>query len=400
MTWNKLQTLCLFLVASVSIADAKPVKKSQTVKVQDMQWIADQHVLGVQKEKGHATYIPYATTADLKADERYQHAWKMPQKAMTLNLNGTWKFKWTAGTPQGPRPTEWQSPTLDDSKWDDIRVPMNWEMTGRYNRPTYVNTSYPFKNEPPYAREGFVEHGVGDHNAVGFYRRTFDLPADWNGKRVFIHFDGVYSAATVYVNGVFAGYSQGANNDAEFDITSQVRPGKNQLSVRVFRWSDGSYLEGQDIWHMSGIHRDVYLVAVPKTFVRDHRITVNNQSADGTDGQLQVDLDIDNRSGLSATKTYRLQLTDANDKVVAQAEQQVKISAAQTQVTLTTDALSTLTPWNADQPYLYNVIISQLEKGREEMVFSTKYGFRNIQTVNNGDVHHFTINGKRVFFKG
>ena len=296
------QALCLLLTASA--ANAKPAKKLQPTKVQDTQWIADQHVLGVQKEDGHATFIPYASTEQMKADERYRHAWKTPTKAMTLDLNGTWKFKWTAGTPQGPRPTEWQSPSLDDSGWDDIKVPMNWEMTGRYNRPTYVNTSYPFKNEPPYAREGFVEHGVGDHNAVGFYRRSFDLPADWDGKRVFIHFDGVYSAATVYVNGEFAGYSQGANNDAEFDITQLVQAGRNQLSVRVFRWCDCSYLEGQDIWHMSGIHRDVYLVAVPKTFVRDHRISVADQSADGTAGKLQVELDIDNRSAKSAEKTF------------------------------------------------------------------------------------------------
>lgn len=392
------QALCLLLTASA--ATAKPARKQQPVKVQDTQWISDQHVLGVQKEEGHATFIPYASTGQMKADERYRHAWKMPTKAMTLDLNGTWKFKWTAGTPQGPRPTEWQSPSLDDSGWDDIRVPMNWEMTGRYNRPTYVNTSYPFKNEPPYAREGFVEHGVGDHNAVGFYRRTFDLPADWDAKRVFIHFDGVYSAATVYVNGEFAGYSQGANNDAEFDITPLVQAGRNQLSVRVFRWCDGSYLEGQDIWHMSGIHRDVYLVAVPKTFVRDHRISVADQSADGTAGTLQVELDIDNRSAKSAEKTYRLELTDANDKVIATTEQKVRVSGTKAKVTLSTEALSGLTPWNADTPYLYNINISQLERGREEMAFSTKYGFRNIQTVSNGDVRHFTINGKRVFFKG
>jgi beta-galactosidase len=397
MIHKRILSLSLILSLAFTMSMAKKV---EVKKPQDMQWIADQHVLGVNKEKGHATYIPYASTSALKADERFHHAWKMPSHAMTLDLNGTWKFKWVAGTPQGPRPTEWQSPSLDDSGWDDIRVPMNWEMTGKYNLPTYVNTSYPFKNEPPYAREGFTEHGVVDHNATGFYRRTFSMPGEWKDKRVFIHFDGVYSAATVYVNGTFVGYSQGANNDAEFDITDMVKPGNNQLSVRVYRWCDGSYLEGQDMWHMSGIHRDVYLVAVPKTFVRDHYITVDNQSADATAGNLKVALDIDNRSGKKTTKTFRLQLTDAQDKVVATAEQRVKINAKTANLTLSTGLLSGLIPWNAEQPYLYNVIISQLEKGKEEMVFSTKYGFRNIKLYDKGDEHYFTINGKRIFFKG
>ena len=400
MKYMKLQTLCILLPLSVAMSMAKGVRGQKSVEPQDTKWIADQHVLGVNKETGHATYIPYASLLDLKGDQRYQHAWMQPERAMTLSLNGTWKFKWVPGTPQGPRPTEWQSATLDDSRWDDIRVPMSWEMTGRYNRPTYVNTSYPFKNEPPYAREGFTEHGVVDHNATGFYRRTFDLPKEWRDKRVLIHFDGVYSAATVYVNGKFVGYSQGANNDAEFDITDMARPGSDQLSVRVYRWSDGSYLEGQDMWRMSGIHRDVYLVAVPKIFVRDHVISVDRQGADGTSGNLRVALDIDNRSGLKATKTFRLQLTDAQDKVVATDEQTVAVRGPKAAVILSTGNLTELTPWNADQPYLYHVTVSQLENGREEMVMSDRYGFRNIQTVSRGDEHYFTLNGKRVFFKG
>ena len=131
---------------------------------------------------------------------------------------------------------------------------------------------------------------------------------------MFIHFEGVYSCAAVWVNGKFAGYSQGSNNDAEFDITNYAKQGVNQLSVRVYRWCDGSYIEGQDQWRLSGIHRDVYLVATPKTFVRNHYITVSNQGANGTSGNLNVALDIDNREGAKSTKKITLELLDAKGK--------------------------------------------------------------------------------------
>ncbi len=246
----------------------------------NIRWISDQRVTGVKKEAAHATYIPYSSREALTSDECYDAPWLDSNSDLVTSLNGTWKFRWVKGTKEGPGPSEFQAADLDDSEWDDIRVPMNWEMTGKYNLPTYNNTGYPFHNHPPYATEGYEEHGIVDHNATGFYRRTFDLPKEWSNKEVFVHFDGVYSCCVVWVNGKFCGYSQGSNTDAEFDITSAIQPGKNQLSVRVYRWCDGSYLEGQDMWRLSGIHRDVYLVAKPKTFIRDHYLTVADQSAD------------------------------------------------------------------------------------------------------------------------
>lgn len=363
-------------------------------------WIADQHVFAVNKEEGHATYVPYASREAMMSDERFETPWSDPTGAMTLNLNGTWKFKWVKGTPEGPGTSEFQAADLDDSGWDDIRVPMSWEMTGRYNKPTYNNTGYPHYNEPPYAMRGYEEHGITDHNATGFYRRTFDLPQDWADKRVFIHFDGVYSCCVVWVNGRFVGYSQGANNVAEFDLTKYVKAGANQLSVRVYRWCDGSYLEGQDMWRLSGIHRDVYLFAVPKTFVRDHYITVKDQSEDATSGRLNVAVEIDNRDGQKTEKVVRMELLDAEGGKVAQVQKAVAVDGASAQLDLTTELLRDLKPWNAENPYLYDVVITQLSDGREEMVFSTKYGFRNIREVNEGDNHYYTINGKRIFFKG
>lgn len=366
----------------------------------DIDWISNQKVLGVNKEDGHASFMPYASKEALVSDARYHTPWLTPTKAKSLDLNGVWKFKWVSGTKTGPGPSEFQAADLDDSQWDDIRVPLSWEMTGRYNKPTYNNTGYPHYNEPPYARTGFEEHGIVNHNATGFYRRTFEIPEDWADQRIFIHFDGVYSCCVVWVNGKFIGYSQGANNVAEFDLTDAVNVGRNQLSVRVYRWCDGSYLEGQDMWRLSGIHRDVYLYATPKTFVRDHYITVRNQSDDATGGELNVALEIDNRDGVKCEKTIRMELLDASGRLVAKVERQIPVSESRTSFELTTPPLSNLTPWNAENPYLYDVVISQLSEGKEEMVFATKYGFRKISQVNGESGRYFTINGRRIFFKG
>ncbi len=365
-----------------------------------LSWISDQSVVGVNKEDGHATFMPYASTEEMVSDARYATPWLTPTKAMSIDLNGTWKFKWVKGTPSGPGPSEFQAADLDDSSWDDIRVPMSWEMTGKYNMPTYNNTGYPHFDEPPYAMRGHEEHGIIDHNATGFYRRDIEIPADWADKRIFLHFDGVYSNCVVWVNGKFVGYSQGANNDAEFDLTSFVKPGKNQLSVRVYRWCDGSYLEGQDMWRISGIHRDVYLYATPKTFIRDHYITVKEQSADATSGRLDVALRIDNRDGEKTVKEVQMELLDAKGNTLASVEKEVNIDGCCAEVSLTTEMLNGLTPWHTENPYLYTVVIRQKGNGGEEMVFSTKYGFRNIRYVDSGDNKYYTINGERIFFKG
>lgn len=365
----------------------------------DVSFISDQTKLGDHKEDAHATFIPYATTADMKADPFYSTPWLTPEKAMTINLNGQWKFKYVAGSSYGPGSSEFYAADYDDSSWDEIKVPLSWEMAG-YGKPVYTNVGYPFYNNAPNANHGREDNGVTDNNATGFYRRTFTLPESWNDKRVFIHFDGVYSAAVVWVNGKYVGYSQGSNTDAEFDITDFVTPGSdNQLSVRVYRWCDGSYLEGQDMWHLSGIHRDVYLVATPKTFVSDHYITSTDMNTEATSATMNVALTIDNRDGETTKKNIEVELLDADGSTVATMSQDVELTEADKtkSITLSTDKLTGLTPWNAEKPYLYTVVVRQNNAdGAEEMVFSTKYGFRNI--TRSGNLVY--INGQRVFFKG
>ena len=366
-----------------------------------MSWISNQSKVSDHKEDAHATFIPYASVEQLKADAlHYEQPWQQPDesKAEYINLNGTWKFKYVVGTSSWysstPGASEFQAKDYDDSNWDNIRVPLSWEMAN-YGKPVYTNVGYPFSNNPPDANTGLTSYGVTDHNATGFYRRTITIPESWNDKRVFIHFDGVYSAAVVWVNGKYVGYSQGSNTDAEFDLTGFVTTGDNQLSVRVYRWCDGSYLEGQDMWHLSGIHRDVYLVATPKVFVSDHYIT-SSLSNDATSGSMSVKLTVDNRNTVSANKTLQVSLLDADGKQIATGTENYS-GTAKAEKTVTLSGLSNLHPWSAEDPYLYTVVVSQKdENGAEEMAFSTKYGFKTV-TISGTKL---LVNGKRIFVKG
>ena len=363
----------------------------------DVSWIKNQSKVSDHKEDAHATFIPYASVEQMKADAtHYAEPWQQPDetKAEYINLNGTWKFKYVAGTSSGPGSSEFQAKDYNDNSWSTIHVPLSWEMAN-YGKPVYTNVGYPFSNNPPNANSGMSQYGVTDHNATGFYRRNINIPATWKDKRVFVHFDGVYSAAVVWVNGKYVGYSQSSNTDAEFDITGFVETGDNQLSVRVYRWCDGSYLEGQDMWHLSGIHRDVYLVAMPKVFVADHYIT-SSLSSDATSGSMTVKMKVDNRDNVSATKTLQVSLLDRDGKQIGSGTQ-TYAGTSTDEKTITLSGLSSLHPWSAEDPYLYTVVVTQKdENSTEEMAFSTKYGFRNITKSGN----LININGKRVYFKG
>lgn len=363
----------------------------------DVSWISNQSKVSDHKEDAHATFIPYASVEQMKADAKhYAEPWQQPDetKAEYINLNGTWKFKYVPGTSSGPGSSEFYASNYDDSGWKNIRVPLSWEMAN-YGKPVYTNVGYPFQDKAPNANVGWEEYGVTDHNATGFYRRTITIPETWKDKRVFVHFDGVYSAAVVWVNGKYVGYSQDSNTDAEFDITGFVTTGDNQLSVRVYRWCDGSYLEGQDMWHLSGIHRDVYLVATPKVFVSDHYIT-SELNDNATSGSMSVKLTVDNRNNASATKTLQVTLLDRNGKEIATGTETYS-GTAKAEKTVTLNSLSSLHPWSAEDPYLYTVVVSQKdENGAEEMAFSTKYGFKTV-TISNKQL---LVNGKRIFVKG
>ncbi len=354
----------------------------------------DETVFEENKEPGHATYMPYPTTEALRADERYATPWLDPVGARFLSLNGTWKLNYVDAPSKRPGEAAFWADDADVSAWDDIDVPSCLEMKG-YGEPYYVNVEYPFADNPPYIS---MKNGLPE--PVASYRRTFTLPEGWDAMRTFLHFDGIYSAAYVWVNGKYVGYTQGANNDAEFDLTKVVRKGENNISVQVFRWSDGSYLEGQDMWHMSGIHRDVYLYATPKVHVADHYITAQLDAASGyTSGSMNVQLILDNRDSIATTKQVAVRLIGPDGKLVKEHTETIALAAEEP--TKTTDivfgALTGLQLWTAETPMLYTVEVAQMDaEGREEHVFATKYGFRHIE-IKDGLVY---INGERILFKG
>jgi len=209
-------------------------------------------VIHKNKEAGHCTLMPWPSVEKALL-------WRRDCSAFYKNLNGNYKFHW-AEKP-ADRPVDFYKTDFNDKTWKTIPVPSNWQLQG-YGRPIYVNVQYPFAPDPPK-----IPH---EYNPVGSYRREFTVPEDWKGRQVFIHFDGVKSAFYLWINGREVGYSQGSMTPAEFNVTEYLKPGRNLLAAEVYRWSDGSYLECQDIWRFSGIYRSVYLYSTPEIHIRDY----------------------------------------------------------------------------------------------------------------------------------
>lgn len=353
----------------------------------------DETVFEENKEAGHAWYTPYVSTEAMRADANYAQPWISPEKAEVLSLNGVWHLNYVDAPEKRPGEKDFWGQNADVSKWETINVPSCLEMNG-YGDPHYINVNYAFADNPPY-----IQMKNGLTNSVASYRRNFTLPAAWDGKRIFLHFDGIYSAAYVWVNGKYVGYSEGSNNDAEFDVTKHVAAGENNVSVQVFRWCDGSYLEGQDMWHMSGIHRDVYLFATPKTYIRDHYITSTLKSSSKyKSGTLNVELTLNNRDSVAVNKTVEVKLLSPEGNEIGTQTLDIAFNKGETEkVETLTMNVSDLKLWSAETPTLYTIEFVQKDAmGNEEMAFSTKYGFRHIAIKSNV----VYVNNEKVLFKG
>ena len=330
----------------------------------------NEKVFAINKEPGHPTLIPYASEAEMVADAAYDHPWERTASSRCLLLNGKWKFRWAKAPEE--RPVAFYKPSFDVSAWAEIDVPSCWEMKG-YGTPLYTNVTYPFMNNPPFiqAQRGYTMER--EPNPVGSYRREFTLPADWAGMEVFLHFDGVYSAFYVWVNGKKVGYSQGANNDAEFNVTRYVRKGTNTVAVEVYKWSDGSYLEDQDMFRFGGIHRDVYLMARPKSRVRDIR----------TETAFNADM--------SVATLYTVVDAGGRVDVALYDEDGVKVGEG--------DRIEVRNPhlWSAEKPYLYTVRLSVFDKaGKLQECTFFKHGFRKVEFKAN----KLYVNNVLTYLKG
>lgn len=320
-----------------------------------------------------------------------------------LTLNGQWKFNWV----QDPRkrPEEFYKTTFDDAKWDNFKVPANWETNG-YGLPIYVNQPYEFagrKNtggrmNPPF---DIPE----DNNPVGSYRKKFNLPQNWDGRQVFIHLGAVKSAFFIWVNGKKVGYSEDSKLAAEFDITKYVKAGENLVALQVYRWSDGSYLECQDMWRISGIERDVYLYSTPKLDVRDFK-AIATLDKSYRNGLLSLEAEINNyrmdkRTNHSKPDTFALELELIDPKGKSVYKEETKgtktvLGNYKSQVKFNTE-VENVAAWTAETPNLYTLLITlKNKKGEVLEVIPQRIGFRTVELVNN----NFLVNGKRVFFKG
>jgi beta-galactosidase len=360
----------------------------------------NQHIIGINKLDGHVTFIPYSNKNEMMGDPSFAQPWQRTKSSRYLLLNGKWKFHW-AKQPED-RPVNFYKTNYDVSSWNEIDVPSNWEMQG-YGTPIYTNITYPFLNNPPFIQPRHGYTAEKEPNPVGSYRREFNLPSDWKSKNVYIHFDGVYSAFYVFVNGKKVGYSQGANNDTEFDITRYVKQGKNVVAVEVYRWCDGSYIEDQDFFRLSGIHRDVYLYAQPKFGLRD--VTLDSElNTNLTEAKLSVNCRMLNSNKKQYNNwQFRTTVLDAKNNVVA--EKTNSFSKADSNVAgaaggiyvVPTFMISKPNLWSAERPYLYTVMFEVLDdKGNTQECTFQKYGFRKLETINN----KVYVNGKLTYFKG
>lgn len=366
--------LIFALCASAAIAGY-----SQTMKEWD-----DVYTTHVNRETAHDPAFPFAEVGG-GAESPY-----------TLSLNGTWKFNW-APLPDGAPEGFWKD-SYDTAAWDDITVPTPWQVYGvrngkEWDKPLYINTRYPFTYDP--ATFSVMADRPDDYtynndmkNPVGCYKRSFTLPADWKGRDVFVRFNGVGHGFYLWVNGKYIGYSEDSYLPAEFNITRAVHPGENTISLQVYRFTSGSFLECQDYWRLTGIMRDVTLWAAPRTRIADFFFTTEFDPA-FDNATATVDVDV---KGASLRKPgVRVAVMDG-DRLVAEASAPVKDNASRLTIPVASPR-----KWSAETPELYTLVVELMQGDKVVDRRERQVGFRQIGVRDDGAL---TINGKRVLLHG
>jgi len=343
-------------------------------------------MIGQNKEAAHCTLMPYPNTKKALMGTR-------EASPFHKSLNGNWKFNWVKKPAE--RPKDFHKLDYDVSSWKEIPVPSNWELYG-YGIPTYTNAAYPFapvNPNPPH-----IPH---DDNPVGSYHTEFTIPGDWKGREVFLHFDGVRSAFYLWINGKKVGYSQGSMTPAEFNITKYLRKGKNILAAEVYRYSDGSYLEDQDTWRLSGIYRDVYLFSTPQVHLRDFFVCceLDEQYRNAV---VSVTAKVRNYAKKCAkAHTVEVTLLDADGEAVGaeplMSGESAEITAGADGIVEMAYRIASPHKWSAERPYLYKVLLTLKDsKGKIIEVEQCDFGFREVE-IKGGQL---LVNGVAVLFKG
>ncbi|MFW9920255.1 MAG: glycoside hydrolase family 2 TIM barrel-domain containing protein, partial [Candidatus Thorarchaeota archaeon] len=343
----------------------------------------NERVFAVNREPGHHLFIPYPSR---------ESALSNTPSPYYQSLNGMWRFHWVKKPVD--RPQGFQNTNFDDSRWNEIPVPSNWQMHG-YDVPIYTNIRYPSS----------VKTGRGipriDHefNPVGTYRRQFEIPDDWTGNEVYLHFAGVKSAFYVWMNGHLIGYAQGSMTPAEFNVTQHLEK-LNTIAVEVYRWSDGSYLEDQDMWRLSGIYRDVFLYATPSTGIRDVYVYSELDEA-YENANINIDVLVKASSGTkSGFHTLVASIHDSTGNPVETEpplEATAQIESGTSLSIHLSGGLTNPAKWSAETPNLHTIIIEHLdEHGSTIEVNAFNFGFRKIEIK----AAQLLINGRPILLKG
>lgn len=337
-------------------------------------------VFGINKAEAHAHLFPF---------ENEQLAWqgKMEQSDRFLSLDGLWKFHWVRDP--ADKADGFEQANYNDQDWVDFPVPGNWEVHG-YGYPIYLDEKYPFTTTWPKVPQ--------DYNPVGSYRRNFTIPTEWDGQSIQLYFGAVKSALYVWVNGKFVGFSQGSKTPAEFDVTDFVQTGQNTIALQVYRWSDASYVESQDMLRLSGIEREVYLYARPRVHIRDFFARCELDEA-YKDGLFTTDIEVVNQQNKPQEVQVQISLYDLQGGITLVHEEKkgIRLTTSE-QKTLSFERLiPSVKQWSAEIPNLYHleIVLSDADGQILETV-ADQIGFRTVE-IRNGQL---LVNGKAIYIRG
>lgn len=348
-------------------------------------------VFRINKEAPRAVSMPYPTKEEAVSKSRLESSW-------CKLLNGNWKFH-HVGNPSA-KPAGFEAPAFDDSQWKEIPVPSNWQIHG-YGVPAYTNVTYPFAKNPPTVMgeppQFYSNFPLENRNQVGSYRHKFTLPENWKGRHTFIVFGAVDSAFYLWINGKKVGYSQDSRTPAEFDITPYLQDGENVLAAEVYQYSDGSYLEDQDMFRLSGIFRDVYLWSAADLDLRDFQIKAG-LADDYQSGTFEFVSTLANRGGAETEAKVAISLKGPDGSAVAAPVIATKVAAkGENTQTVRIDSIPGVKAWSAEVPNLYSYLITLSDaSGKEIAHYSGKTGFRRDE-IKNGQLLH---NGQPILIKG
>tara|TARA_B110000208_G_scaffold148628_1_gene179342 strand:+ start:1509 stop:4850 length:3342 start_codon:yes stop_codon:yes gene_type:complete len=359
-------------------------------------YIENEAVISENKLDAHASFTSYGPEEDaINFDTK--------NTKFHNNLDGQWKFKWVRSPKE--RSTTFMNPAENLAAWGNIKVPSNWEVEG-FGVPIYVNHQYEFADyKTPIVKDIEFVDGIypknpgdvpNDYNPVGSYRRDFNIAFDWDGKEIFVHVGAMKSGGFVWLNGKYVGYSQGSKLPTEFNITQFAKTGKNTIAIQIFRWTDGSYLECQDFWRISGIERSVYLYAQPKLRIKDFEV-VSNLDGAYKNGLLDVDVLIKNHLSKSKKSQLTFKLYDANNQLLVSKSSKLTVLESNEKTFSFQATVKNVKQWSAEHPNLYRLVL-ELKDKKGKILESTvaKIGFRSVE-IKNGLL---LVNGQRITLKG